>query len=84
MVDTLLLSGMPMHPPGMGRRGRTDSGGDNHSHEGERRTPDMHPPGVYDRDMRNWAERGMPYGPMPGSYRNFVEKEIQIQSSTSY
>ncbi len=67
-----------MHPPGMGRRGRTDSGGDSHSHEGERRTPDIPPPGVYDRDMRNWAERGMPYGPMPGRYHTFVERKKSI------
>ena len=47
-----------MHPPL--RRGRTDSGSD--SHDGERRTPDM----SFDRDMRLWVDRPMPYGPMPG------------------
>ena len=49
---------MPMHPPM--RRGRTDSGSD--SHDGERRTPEM----PFDRDLRLWADRPMPYGPMPG------------------
>ncbi len=42
------------------RRGRTDSGSD--SHEGERRTPEM----SLERDVRLWAERPMPFGPVPG------------------